>query len=76
MAKTKLNDEQKSDAVDLTSEVVGVLPIQNGGIGLNSVSGQNDKFLKVNAAGTGLEFATTSGGGISEADAIALAVAL
>lgn len=56
MAKTKLNDNQKSDTIDLDAEVVDVLQIANGGTGLNSVSGQNDKFIKVNATGTGLEF--------------------
>lgn len=76
MAQTKLNDNQKSDTVDLDAEVVDVLQVANGGTGLSSLSGQNDKFMKVNAAGTGFEFASTAGGGISEADAIALAVAL
>lgn len=76
MAKTKLNDNQKSDIVDLDAEVVDVLQVANGGTGLNSLSGQNDKFVKVNSAGTGFDFTTTAGGGISEADAIAMAVAL
>lgn len=33
MANTKLADRQKSDSIDLTSEVVNSLPASNGGTG-------------------------------------------
>lgn len=77
MAKTKLRDDQKTDSVDLTGEVTGVLGAANGGTGISNLAGQSLKVVRVKADQTGFELADQSaGGGISENDAIAYSVAL
>lgn len=55
--------------IDLTTEVVNVLPVANGGTGLNA-TGTANQLLGVNAAGTALEYKNLStllvaGSGIS-----------
>lgn len=46
-------------SVDLTSEVVGTLPVGNGGTGLTAL-GTSNQLLGVNAAGTSLEYKNLS----------------
>lgn len=46
-------------SVDLTTEVVGTLPVGNGGTGLNAL-GTSNQLLGVDAAGTSLEYKNLS----------------
>lgn len=46
-------------SVDLTSEVVGTLPVGNGGTGLNAL-GTSNQLLGVNSGGTSLEYKNLS----------------
>ncbi|RMH16171.1 MAG: hypothetical protein D6698_10090, partial [Gammaproteobacteria bacterium] len=50
-----------SQYVDLTTDVTGVLPVTNGGTGLDSI-GQPGQGLVVNATGTGLEWSNLPSG--------------
>jgi hypothetical protein len=63
-------------SVDLASDVGStVLPIANGGTGLTTL-GSAGQVLKVNSAGTALEYATDNTGAASGADPVVMAIAL
>lgn len=73
-ARLSANVSLLGQAISLTAEVTGTLPIANGGTGattaadarialLPSMVGNGGKFLRVNAGATDYEVATISGGG-------------
>jgi hypothetical protein len=63
-------------SVDLASDVGStVLPVANGGTGLTTL-GSAGQVLKVNSAGTALEYATDNTGAASGADPVVMAIAL
>ena len=63
-------------SVDLASDVGStVLPVANGGTGLTAL-GSAGQVLKVNSAGTALEYATDNTGAASGADPVVMAIAL
>jgi hypothetical protein len=69
-------DVNSAGLTNLTTDVTGTLPIANGGTGLTAI-GTAGQVLTVNTAGTALEYQTPSGGGgITEEQAIAYAIAL
>ena len=53
--------------IDLTSQVTGALPIANGGTNLTAL-GTAGQVLTVNGAGTALEYASVSSGGVTSVD--------
>jgi hypothetical protein len=58
MAKTKINDSQKKDLTNLTSEVSEVLPVANGGTNksVSNLIAKRKGFMRVSATEDGYDF--------------------